>query len=160
MNTKDVLKYGHLWVLKHVEGLTDEQWEAPGVCGYWSVKDIIAHLASYEDALAGVLGTFLGEKDNKTLEQFGSMRRDDFNALQVGLRKERTPSQVLDEYVRFNSQVMELVDRLNPEIFLQVGAIPWYGEEYDLQDMIAYAFYGHKREHCAQIAVYRDTLKE
>ena len=160
MNTKDVLKYGHLWVLKHVDGLTDEQWEAPGVCGYWSVKDIIAHLASYEDALAGVLGVFLDGKDSEALEQFKSMRGDDFNALQVGLRKEHTPSQVLDEYVRYNSQVMELVDRLNPEIFLQVGAIPWYGEEYDLQDMIAYAFYGHKREHCAQIAVYRDTLKK
>jgi hypothetical protein len=34
-----------------------------------------------------------------------------------------------------------------------------YGLEYALDDFIVYAYYGHKREHTAQIAVFRDTLK-
>ena len=40
------------------------------------------------------------------------------------------------------------------------GALPWYGAEYDLEDFIVYTFYGHKREHAAQIAFYRDLLAE
>jgi hypothetical protein len=40
----------------------------------------------------------------------------------------------------------------------QNGALPWYGAEYDLEDFIAYSFYGHKREHTAQINVFRDAL--
>jgi hypothetical protein len=53
---------------------------------------------------------------------------------------------------------MDLIARFlrNPA---EIGLLPWYSAEYDLEDYITYAFYGHKREHCAQIAVYRDTLK-
>ena len=39
------------------------------------------------------------------------------------------------------------------------GTLPWYGPEYDLEDFIAYTFYGHKREHMAQVNVFLDTLK-
>ncbi len=38
------------------------------------------------------------------------------------------------------------------------GPLPWYGPEYDLDDFIAYTFYGHKREHSAQIAAFADVL--
>jgi hypothetical protein len=31
--------------------------------------------------------------------------------------------------------------------------------EYALDDYIVYAYYGHKREHSAQIAVFRDLVK-
>ncbi len=48
MNTVDILKNGHLTVLRTVDGLPDHTWEMGGVCGVWSVKDILAHLASFE----------------------------------------------------------------------------------------------------------------
>jgi hypothetical protein len=38
------------------------------------------------------------------------------------------------------------------------GTIPWYGEQYSIEDLIVYQYYGHKREHVAQIWVYRDHL--
>jgi len=44
MNLSDILKYGHQTVLRTVDGLPDKEWERGGVCGVWSVKDIIAHL--------------------------------------------------------------------------------------------------------------------
>src|SRR5262245_58811 len=58
MNASDILKYGHLTVLRAVDGLPEPAWEAGGVCGVWSVKDIIAHLASYEHVLKEVLSSF------------------------------------------------------------------------------------------------------
>jgi hypothetical protein len=54
---------------------------------------------------------------------------------------------------------MDLIRQIPLETRRKSGLLPWYGAEYDLEDYITYAFYGHKREHCAQIAVYRDTLK-
>ena len=48
MNTSDLLEKGHLMVIQVVDGLPELQWDVPGVCGEWSVKDIVAHLASYE----------------------------------------------------------------------------------------------------------------
>ena len=38
-------------------------------------------------------------------------------------------------------------------------SFPWYGKEYALDDFIVYTFYGHKREHSAQIAAFRDLLR-
>jgi hypothetical protein len=40
-----------------------------------------------------------------------------------------------------------------------VGLLAWYGAEYDLEDVVAYSQYGHKREHGAQVNVYKDTVK-
>jgi uncharacterized protein (TIGR03083 family) len=33
-------------------GLTQEQWDAPSLCARWTVKDVVAHMISYEDLRA------------------------------------------------------------------------------------------------------------
>ena len=158
MNASDVLKYGHLWVHKHLDGLTETEWEAPGVCGVWSVKEIIAHLASFECTLVDVFNSFLHDGPTPKLDRYKTLSSDEFNAVEVGRRKNMSVDQVLTEYDDTQAQVMSLVSQIPPETLRQPGTIPWYGEEYALDDFIVYAFYGHKREHCAQIAVYRDRL--
>ena len=40
----------------------------------------------------------------------------------------------------------------------QAGTLPWYGMAYSLDDVLVYMYYGHKREHSAQIAAFRDRL--
>jgi hypothetical protein len=159
MNAADVLKYGHLWVHKHLDGLSEEQCLENGVCGVWSVKDIIAHLGSYEFILVEVFSSCLGPILTPTLNLMTSMDGDSFNALQVDLRKEKTISAVIDEYDEAYSKVTSLLPRIKQKVLQEPGTLPWYGNEYSLDDFIVYQYYGHKREHCAQIAVYRDTLE-
>jgi hypothetical protein len=53
---------------------------------------------------------------------------------------------------------MSLVAQIRPEQFRQVGILPWYGMDYSLDDLLVYMYYGHKREHSAQIAAFRDRL--
>ena len=55
MNATDILKYGQPTVLSTLDGFPENAWEMPGACGVWSVKDIIAHLASYEQVLIDIL---------------------------------------------------------------------------------------------------------
>ena len=38
------------------------------------------------------------------------------------------------------------------ETWRQIGAIPWYGPEYSLDDFVVYNIYGHKREHDPQLS--------
>jgi uncharacterized damage-inducible protein DinB len=153
MNTLDVLKYGNQTVQQALAGLPDEAWQTSGVCGVWSVKDIIAHLTSYESVLRDLLKSFV---DGGPPPQ--SLRKLRDNDAEVALRKEKTAQQVLDEYNEAHAQVMELAAQIPAETLRQTGTIPWYGMEYAVDDFVVYAYYGHKREHCAQIAVYRDTL--
>jgi hypothetical protein len=157
MNVLDILKYGNLTLLKSVEGLPEENWEVGGVCGVWSVKDIMAHLASFEHMLAEVLDTFLGAEFGPTLNERAQLG-DEWNDVQVERRKDKSVAEVLAEYNQVHARVMELAAQIPGEKYSENGAIPWYGPEYCLDDFIVYTSYGHKREHSAQIMVYRDQL--
>ena len=46
MNAVDILKYGQQTVLHTLEEFPEAAVDTPGACGVWSVKDILAHLAS------------------------------------------------------------------------------------------------------------------
>jgi len=157
MNASDILEYGNLTVLRTIEGLPESDWNTSGVCGVWSVKDIIAHLASYEQVLIEVLTSFLGGGPTPHLDRY--KKGEAFNDNEVALRKDQSPVETLAEYKAAHSQTMLLVTQIPAETLRQAGTLPWYGMEYALDDYIVYAFYGHKREHSAQIAVFRDQIK-
>jgi hypothetical protein len=159
MNAHDILKYGHLWVHKHLDGLTGDQMQVPGVCGFWSVKEIMAHLTSYEWVLSEVFRGFIDPGPTPNLDQLTGMDGDTFNAVQVGMRQDKSVAEVVAEYDEAYNQAISLLPRLDEALLRRSGTLPWYGKEYALEDFIVYQYYGHKREHMAQVAVYRDTLK-
>ena len=82
-----------------------------------------------------------------------------FNQEQVAKRQNLKPREVLAEYDQTQAKVRELVKQIPIETRRTRGILPWYGDEFDLEDMISITNYGHKREHCAQIAIFRSTLK-
>jgi hypothetical protein len=158
MNVLDVLKYGHLTVLRALDGLPHSDWETTGVVGFWSVKNIVAHLASFEILLEEVFCSLLEGKEMPTVGRW-TADPEQFNTDEVGQRKGMSSGETLEEYQQNYQRVRELAKRLPAESYRQTGILPWYGAEYDLDDFIAYTFYGHKREHSAQIAVFRDQIK-
>lgn len=158
MNAEDILKYGHLTVLATIDGLDADACDVGGVCGYWSVRQIIAHLASHEHVLADVLKSFLDTTETPHLDA-NLQQGVSFNDVEVDKRKDVAYADVLQEYKDVAAETQALIVRIPKLQRREVGRLPWYGAEYDLEDLIAYSNYGHKREHCAQINVYRDTLK-
>ena len=156
MNLSDILKYGHQHVLDSVDGLPDAGWQTTGVVGVWSVKDIIAHLTSFEHVLVDVLNSLLDGGAAPHLKAFQTDEK--FNDNEVATRKGRTPAEVLAEYKETHARAMVLVGRIPAEKSRAPGTLPWYGEEYSLDDFVVYAVYGHKREHCAQIKLFRKRV--
>jgi DinB superfamily len=158
MNATDILKYGQHTVLQAIDGFPETAWETPGACGVWSVKDIIAHLASYELVLVDILSTFTGGGATPVLNAFNEPGGQ-FNDNEVNRRKEKSAQDVLAEFNDAHTQVMALIVNIPLETLRQNGTLPWYGMNYALDDVIVYMYYGHKREHSAQIAAFRDRLK-
>ena len=158
MNAKDILMYGQQTVQQTIDGFPPTAWETAGACGEWSVKDIIAHLASYEQVLVDILATFTAGGPTPTLNTFLEMGGK-FNDNEVNRRKEKTIQDVLSEFNDTHSQVMSLIANIPAETLRQTGTLPWYGVTYSLDDVLVYMYYGHKREHSAQIAAFRDHLK-
>ncbi|MBI1801607.1 MAG: DinB family protein [Chloroflexi bacterium] len=159
MNAADVLKYGHLTVMRTIDGLALDDWDRSGVCGWWSVRQIIAHLASHESLLVEVLGNLIDSRPAPGLAKYLEMGLL-WNDYAVEQREHLSAPETLAEYCDAHAQVISLITQIPVEKRRQPGILPWYGAEYDLEDYLAYGFYGHKREHCAQISVYRDTLND
>jgi hypothetical protein len=157
MNATDILKYGQPTVLQTIDGFPESAWETPGACGVWSVKDIIAHLASYEQVLVDILTTFTNGGPTPTLNTYIELGGQ-FNDSEVSRRKEKTMQEVLAELNDAHAQTMSLIVKIPLETLRQAGTLPWYGMDYSLDDVIVYMYYGHKREHSAQIAAFRDRL--
>ena len=157
MNAEDVFRYGHCEVMRAVEGLPEGDWERPGVCGTWSAREVIAHLASYELATGDAFASVLGEGPTPTLDaSLADMAT--FNDSQVELRRNQRAAETLAEYVAAHERASALLARIPRDLRRQPGLMAWYGAEYDLEDLITYMSYGHKREHCAQIAVARSRV--
>jgi hypothetical protein len=158
MNVLDILKYGDQTLMRSVKDLPESDWEVGGVCGVWSVKDIVAHLSSYELLLADVLRTFLDGGPTPNLDEMARLRGN-FNDDMVARRRQMTMAEVVTEYGAAQAEVMGLAAQVPPETYRQNGTLPWYGLEYCLDDYVVYTNYAHKREHSAEINVYRDQLK-
>lgn len=54
---------------------------------------------------------------------------------------------------------MERIGQIDAAVRREPGRLPWYGMEYALDDYLVYQFYGHKREHAAQIQAFRDPYR-
>jgi hypothetical protein len=160
MNPLDILKYGHLTFHNTVDDLADEDWETGGVCGWWSTKDIASHLVSFEYMLEDILKGFTSGGETPTLNRMFEVGAEKFNDIEVGQRKDMTGREVMADFDETYSRVVKLAKQIPPEKWRENGTLPWYGMEYSLDDYIVYTFYAHKREHAAQIGVFKDALKQ
>ena len=57
MELADALSRGHEAVINVIDEIPEADRDTPGVVGEWSVREIIAHLASHEEVLAEILTT-------------------------------------------------------------------------------------------------------
>ncbi len=157
MNALDILKYGNQHVVDALSGLED--WNTPGVTTRWTAKDMLAHLASYERFLEEAMLEVQGRGPTPTLD---AMRDDHagFNDRQVAARAGQPLEAVRREYDDAHARVMAVAEALGPDRLRAPGTVPWYGAGYSLDDLIVYANYAHKREHCAQLKAFRTRRAE
>src|SRR3954471_8387906 len=124
MNLDDVLKYGHQTVMNSINGLDETDSLVSGVCGFWTVRDIIAHLASHELLMRDVLNQFLGKMITPDLDNYLAQGYT-FNDLEVDKRKGMSYAEIVREYESAQAEVRELAARVPIEKRRQTGSLPW-----------------------------------
>jgi uncharacterized protein (TIGR03083 family) len=77
-------------LLTSIEGLSEEEMLEPGVCGEWSVRDVLAHIAAWDRETTAMFEAMLrGERhyfldlDEEGLEQFNQDRHETARGLTV-----------------------------------------------------------------------------
>ncbi len=92
-------------------GLTDDQLLAPGVCGAWSVRDLIAHVAWWdEEALTHLPVILAGGRSPRYADAYGGI--DAFNALMTQRKRSLSLTEVLAEHVTTHQRLLDYLHSL------------------------------------------------
>lgn len=129
-------------LLAAIEGLTPEKMTVP-MLGEWSVKDILAHVASWEEQILPDLRR-IRDGHRPALASFREQDVDQWNALIMSLRKNFPLEQVLHELDYYRRTTKEALDFL-PDAAFASGFVP---------ATCAISVH-HDREHAGQIRAWR-----
>ncbi len=78
-------------LLTLLQGLSDDQWNAPSLCTKWRVRDVATHVISYDElSTPTLLGTFLR----------GSLRVSGVNDVALGRYRDLQPAAVIELLAR------------------------------------------------------------
>lgn len=147
MQTLDVLMYGQRTVRSTIDRYTPTDWDRIAL-GVWTAKDLLGHLGAFEVRFADQLATFVDAPRESDLMDADPRT---FNDDQAAVRKEWPLDRVMAEFLDAHERAMRHAKAIAPEVWREVGTIPWYGPEYALDDLVVYQMYGHKREHDPQL---------
>jgi hypothetical protein len=101
---------------KSYNGLSDEEMLKPGVTGQWSVKDIVAHVTTWEgETLKHLPGMLQGKKYPRYSVTYGGI--DTFNALKTAENKGLSLTEVFRQQDEVHRRLIRFIETV-PEEFL------------------------------------------
>lgn len=86
MDALDLARAERLEFADLLEGLTPDQWSAPTLCEHWRVRDVVAHILSYEGLPPAALARRFAA---------GRLRTDRINALAVAALDGTSPDELV-----------------------------------------------------------------
>lgn len=141
-------------LLDLLEGLEDEQFLQPGVCGDWSLKDVLAHLTRWEAELVKLLWQ-AAQGQTPTSAHFSRLSVDELNQR---WQREMTPrplAAVLEDFHGVRAQTMRRLEDFSDRDLADPQRFRWLGGRA-LWQWIAEDSFLHERQHAGQIKRWRE----
>ena len=130
--------------------LTEEELTSTQVEGVWTVKDVVAHVWSWDDEAVRTVKEWLGPRK----WQQGEYDEDAWNASHVADRAAMPLISVVDGLTGAHRRLVHLLDTTGDEVLAQVAKAPW-GDEMPLVDFF-YEMAGHYVTHTASLKKYQE----
>jgi len=131
------------------EGLSDSQLLVPGVTGAWSVRDILAHVTTWEEeALKHLPSVLRGQTPPRYSTIYGGI--DAFNARMTEQKKNLPLSEVRRQ---LSGTHRELLD------FLETVPEEYFAGETRFRHRLRLDTYGHYPKHARAIRKWREALE-
>jgi hypothetical protein len=126
-------------------GLPEAEMAEPGVVGDWSLKDVLAHVTTWEEeALTHLPHILVGETPPRYSVTYGGV--DAFNALMTARKRELSLGEVLRQLDETHARIMAYVQGAPEELLTT---------ETRFRRRIRLDTYGHYRGHAKMIAEWR-----
>ena len=136
-------------LLALVGGLDEAALDRKGTLGAWSVKNALAHLAAWEEWVAGVLPERMASGATPADFRERAANEDRFNALEVAEREELTPDEQLMELERIRAELLRYLATLPPAELARRA--PWPEWAGTLPEYLLAGLEEHEREHLAAL---------
>lgn len=140
-------------LLAAIEDLPDDVLLRPHVVGFWSIKDVLAHLTAWESELV----TALSGVDNPSrvpeivqIEDF-----DEWNDEQYRISVRRPLADVLEDFNGVHKHLLKAVEDLDERTLEDARRFSWMEGE-PLWYLIAENGYWHEQEHADEIRKWRE----
>lgn len=131
-----------------VEGLSDADWLAPGAAGAWTLKNVAAHLCSWQEETLIVLP----DMARQIIAGVKEPRRydiDAWNAAQYAQRQDQPLAEVRDKLMTTRAALLAMIQRIPAE---------WLANYKFMRNWIAAVTYEHYAEHTEMIHAWRAQL--
>jgi hypothetical protein len=126
-------------------GLSDAQLTEPGVIGDWSVKDILAHVTTWEEEALKYLPLILTGGRLPRYSQSGGI--DAFNAQMTEQKRSLAPSEVLSQLDETHRRLIDYIQSV-PEEYIT--------RETRFQHRLRLDTYSHYPQHARAIQQWRE----
>ncbi len=139
--------------LRAIEGLSAEHMHQAGACGYWSVKDVLAHLVSWEAELITALSRLEAYRERSPhIVEIDDI--DGWNAEQYHINAPRSLESVQADFHNVHKQLIEVIEALDDHTLDDNRRFAWMEGE-PLSYLIAENATWHEEEHAEGISRWR-----
>ncbi len=149
----------HNNLMDGMAGLSEDTMNAVQVCGVWTIRDVYAHVLSWNEYCARLLRQW-PEPDPDTIRAW-QWQEDDtyatFNARLLQTRRDLTMIEICDGLTTEYRRMMRVFDKAS-DADLGSEGLTWDGP--GIMANFFYDIFVHEAEHAAQIWAYRAGLME
>ena len=139
-----------------IDALHNEEMVQYHILKAWTIKDIIAHLASWNKELTKSIDWILSNQDL----WFRKGGIDEFNKIQVTIRKPKTLQEVIEEWQTSFDSLIERIKQLSEEDWTFESEYKWEdGNRIKIKHLVDYRYhgFGHEGGHAWQIEDYFES---
>ncbi len=157
-NLFETLKRERTILLDAITTLPEALLDEKGVVGEWSIKNVLAHLTSWERVVTDFLPERIATGSRPHILAIMSAEEDGWNAQQVASREHLTPREQLDEFQRTRQALLQVLHELGEEALNRQH--PWPEWQGTLETYILEQVGGHEREHREAVLAAVEQLRE
>lgn len=141
-------------LLEAIAGLSDEDMLRVGAVGIWSVKDVLAHLVSWQAELVTALARL--DQSGQHVPQIVEIEDiDEWNAEQYRTNAPRALAAVIEDFHGVHKHLLEAVAALDSRTLDDNRRFPWMEGE-PLSYLIVENAIWHEEEHAEDIRAWRE----
>ena len=148
------IKQAHANLTATLEGISDETMTTRPVIDWWTLKDMLGHVAMWERVALRFIEEYQSEGAPKSLGLKDDAAVDAYNKRGAAERRDWSLARVRSESAAAVHDLLAAIEHLTDEQLNAPLAAPWESG-VTLERLIAWNSYEHVPEHIAQIVAWR-----